>query len=255
MLLRIEAISRDFGGVRALDRVSLEVEAGTIHGLIGPNGAGKTTLLNIVSGLTPPSSGSIHFDGRPTQLLPAHRVAALGMGRTFQNIRLFPAMTCLENVIAGQHLVARRPLLPRLLCLPAARREEHALREQAMSCLKRVGLEQRASLLSNKLPYGERRRLEIARALASGPRLLLLDEPVAGMHHSGLQQVADLIRSLAEEGMTILLIEHNMSFVMNLCSRITVLNFGRVITTGHPEEVARHPEVIVAYLGGSHGDA
>ncbi|HAA04652.1 MAG TPA: high-affinity branched-chain amino acid ABC transporter ATP-binding protein LivG [Syntrophobacteraceae bacterium] len=255
MLLQIEAITRDFGGVRALDRVSLEVEAGTIHGLIGPNGAGKTTLLNIVSGIIRPTSGTIRFDHRPTQSLPPHRVAALGMGRTFQNIRLFPAMTCLENVMAGQHLVARRRLLPRLFCLPSVRREEHALRNQALSCLARVGLEQRAALPSVKLPYGERRRLEIARALASGPRLLLLDEPVAGMHHSGLQQVAGLIRSLADEGMTILLIEHNMAFVMSLCSRITVLNFGRVIATGTPGEVAQHPEVIAAYLGIGHGHA
>jgi ABC-type branched-subunit amino acid transport system ATPase component len=255
MLLQIKAVTRAFGGVRALDQVSLEVEAGTIHGLIGPNGAGKTTLLNIISGITRPTSGSIRFDRRPIHSLPAHRVAALGMGRTFQNIRLFPTMTCLENVIAGQHLVASRPLLPRLLCLPSARREERTLRDQAMDCLARVGLEQRAELPSVKLPYGERRRLEIARALASGPRLLLLDEPVAGMHHGGLQQVADLIRSLADEGLTILLIEHNMAFVMNLCSRITVLNFGRVITTGTPAEVAQHPEVIAAYLGGSHGRA
>jgi len=255
MLLEINAITRDFGGLRALDRVSLEVAAGTIHGLIGPNGAGKTTLINIVSGITRPTSGQIHLDQNPIETLPAHRVAALGMGRTFQNIRLFPAMTCLENVIAGQHLVAKRPLLPWLLYLPSARRQERSLRDQAMSCLTRVGLEHRAALLSAKLSYGERRRLEIARALASGPRLLLLDEPVAGMHHSGLQQVSELIGSLASEGMTILLIEHNMTFVMQLCSRITVLNFGRVITTGTPAEVAEHPEVVAAYLGGNHDHA
>jgi branched-chain amino acid transport system permease protein len=250
MLLELVEISRDFGGVRALDRVSFAVEAGEIHGLIGPNGAGKTTLINIISGITRPTSGCVHFRGEPIQELPSHRVAALGVARTFQNIRLFPAMTCLENVIAGQHLTAKRPLLPRLLNLPSARRQERDHREHAMACLHRVGIHERAAFLGGNLSYGERRRLEIARALASSPRLLLLDEPVAGMHRSGMQQVSDLIRSLAAEGMTVLLIEHHMAFVMELCSRITVLNFGRVITTGTPAEVACHPQVIEAYLGG-----
>ncbi len=251
MLLEINQITRHFGGLCALAGVSFGVENGSVHGLIGPNGAGKTTLINILSGITPATSGSLRLGGLRIETFPAHKVAALGVARTFQNIRLFPALTCLENVIAGQHLVAPRPLLPRLMCLPGARRQETAYQKQSQEILVRVGLGGRADLPAQHLSYGERRRLEIARALASRPRLLLLDEPVAGMRRQEMQGVADLIRSLAGEGMTILLIEHNMAFVMELCSRITVLNFGSVITTGSPAEVGVHPEVIEAYLGKS----
>jgi ABC-type branched-subunit amino acid transport system ATPase component len=249
MLLQVNNVVRTFGGVKALDGVSLAVERGEVHGLIGPNGAGKTTLINVLSGIIRPSSGEVLLDDNPVHSLPAHQLAARGVARTFQNIRLFPAMTCLENVIAGQHLVAPRPYFPRLFCLPSAGREEKALRCLAMDCLARVGIEARAHFPAKALSYGERRRLEIARALASRPRLLLLDEPVAGMRQQEVQQVGGLIQSLATEGMTILLIEHNMSFVMGLCSRITVLNFGRTLITGNPEQVSRHPEVIEAYLG------
>jgi len=252
MLLQVKDVTRTFGGVRALDGVSLDVEKGGVHGLIGPNGAGKTTLINVLSGITAPSSGTVMLDGIAVHGLPAHRLAAMGVARTFQNIRLFPAMTCLENVMAGQYLVASRPFFPRLFCLPSARRQEKEYREQAMQCLQRAGIEARAGFPAKALSYGERRRLEIARALASRPRLLLLDEPVAGMRQKGVQQVGSLIQSLAEEGMTILLIEHNMTFVMGLCSRITVLNFGRTLTTGNPEQVSHHPEVVEAYLGVNH---
>jgi ABC-type branched-subunit amino acid transport system ATPase component len=255
MLLEAKEVTMRFGGVQALDGVSLGVEAGTIHGLIGPNGAGKTTLINILSGVTHPTSGQVFFRGQPIHGLAAHRIAALGMARTFQNIRLFPTMTCLENVIAGQHLTAERPLLPRLLWLPSVSRKERDYREQAMACLERVGIAERASFSAGNLSYGERRRLEIARALASSPRMLLLDEPVAGMRQRGLRQIGDLVRSLAEQGMTVLLIEHNMTFVMDLSSRITVVNFGRALVTGTPTEVAEHPEVIDAYLGSEHGHA
>jgi ABC-type branched-subunit amino acid transport system ATPase component len=249
MLLEVKKVTRSFGGVNALDGVSLAVEKGGMHGLIGPNGAGKTTLINILSGIIAPNSGQVFFDGTPVHALPAHRLAARGVARTFQNIRLFPTMTCLENVIAGQHLVAPRPFLPRLFCLPSARREESRYGQQAMECLHHVGIADRAHFPAKALSYGERRRLEIARALASRPRLLLLDEPVAGMRKKGVQQVKSLIQSLAAEGMTILLSEHNMSFVMGLCSKITVLNFGRILITGSPEQVSRCPEVIEAYLG------
>jgi branched-chain amino acid transport system ATP-binding protein len=247
--LRVNSISRSFGGLQALLEVSFEVMRGTIHGLIGPNGAGKTTLINILSGVLSPTSGEVVYRGQALHRLPAHRVAAMGVARTFQNIRLFPTMTCLENVQAGHHLTARRPLLPRLLRLPSAQREDRKIEVQALAILARVGLDGKATHLARNLSYGERRRLEIARALSFSPSLLLLDEPVAGMRRAEATEVANLVRSLVGEGMTILLIEHNMSFVMNLCSRITVLNFGRVITTGSPGEVRGHQEVIKAYLG------
>jgi ABC-type branched-subunit amino acid transport system ATPase component len=255
MNLSVESISRSFGGVQALLEVSFDVELGTIHGLIGPNGAGKTTLINILSGVLPPSMGQVIYQGLALHHLPAHQVAALGVARTFQNIRLFPTMTCLENVLAGQHLTAERPLMSRLLRLPSAGREDRELEERAQDNLVRVGLEGKASQLARSLSYGERRRLEIARALALNPSLLLLDEPVAGMRRGEAAEVADLIRSLSRGGMTILLIEHNMAFVMEICSCITVLNFGRVITTGNPDTVRHHPDVIEAYLGSERGDA
>ena len=239
--LRIENVSRSFGGVRALDDVSFVVEPGTIHGLIGPNGAGKTTLINILSGLLPPNAGRMSYKNCDLHRLAVHQMAAIGIARTFQNIRLFPHMTCLENVEAGQHLTSRRSLLPRLLQLPSARREDRHLHERAMQTLGRVGLDDKADYQSRNLSYGERRRLEIARALSLNPSLLLLDEPVAGMRQGEAAVVADLLRTLCREGMTILLIEHNMSFVMSLCSRITVLDFGRVLTTGSPAEVRALP--------------
>ena len=255
MLLDIDQITRYFGGLCALAGVSFGIEAGCVHGLIGPNGAGKTTLINILSGVTPATSGSLRFSDRRIETFPSHKIANLGIARTFQNIRLFPALTCIENVIAGQHLVAERPLLPRLLCLPGAKRQEAVYKQESLDILVRVGLGDRADFSAQHLSYGERRRLEIARALASRPRLLLLDEPVAGMRRQEMQSVADLIRSLSAEGMTILLIEHNMAFVMDLCSQITVLNFGSVIMTGTPAEVTGHPAVIEAYLGKSDQNA
>jgi ABC-type branched-subunit amino acid transport system ATPase component len=247
--LVIEGVSRSFGGVQALEDVSFVVEPGTIHGLIGPNGAGKTTLINILSGLLPPTAGRMSYKSYDLHRLAVHQMAAIGIGRTFQNIRLFPHLSCLENVQAGQHLTSDRSLLPRLLQMPSARQEDRRLYERAMEMLSRVGLEQKADYQSRNLSYGERRRLEIARALSLKPSLLLLDEPVAGMRQGEATVVAELLRSLCHEGITILLIEHNMSFVMSLCSRITVLDFGRVLFTGTPAEVRASHEVIEAYLG------
>jgi ABC-type branched-subunit amino acid transport system ATPase component len=247
--LVIENVSRSFGGVQALENVSFVVEPGTIHGLIGPNGAGKTTLINVLSGLIPPSAGRMTYKDHDLHGLASHQMAAIGVARTFQNIRLFSHMSCLENVEAGQHLTSRRSFFPRLLQLPSARREDARLQQRAVEMLARVGLKDKALYQSRNLSYGERRRLEIARALSLNPSLLLLDEPVAGMRQGEAVVVADLLRSLCREGMTILLIEHNMSFVMSLCSRITVLDFGRVLTTGTPEEVRTCQEVIEAYLG------
>ncbi len=249
MFLEFEKISRSFGGVNALSEVSFGVQAKTIHGLIGPNGSGKTTLMNVVSGLTGPDAGRLLLDGRPIHRLRPHRIAALGVARTFQNIRLFPKMTCMENVIAGQHLMGGRALFPRLFRLPSARAEERQSVANAMACLAKAGIEGRARALAGSLSYGERRRLEIARAMALKPRILLLDEPIAGMRLREIEEMETLFRSLVESGVTILLIEHNMPFVMRLCQRITVLHFGQTVTTGAPEEVAEHPEVIEAYLG------
>ncbi len=249
MLLELEKISRSFGGVKALSEVSFGVRAGTIHGLIGPNGSGKTTLINVVSGLALPDAGSLLLAGTPIHGLRPHRIAALGVARTFQNIRLFPKMTCMENVIAAQHLMGGRALIPRLLRLPSAQVEERQSVSAAMSCLEKAGIEGRASVLAGSLSYGERRRLEIARAMALSPRLLLLDEPIAGMRLREIEEMEALFRSLARSGVAILLIEHNMPFVMRLCHTITVLHFGQTVTTGTPEEVAEHPEVIEAYLG------
>jgi len=247
--LVIENISRNFGGVRALDDVSFVVEPGTIHGLIGPNGAGKTTLINVLSGLLPPSAGRMSYKNYDLHRLAVHQMAGIGIARTFQNIRLFPHLSCLQNVEAGQHLTSRRALLPRLLQLPSAREEDRQLHERAMKMLNRVGLDRKAGYQSRNLSYGERRRLEIARALSLNPSLLFLDEPVAGMRQGEASVVAELLRSLCSEGITILLIEHNMSFVMSLCSRITVLDFGKVLFTGTPAEVRGSREVIEAYLG------
>jgi len=247
--LVIENISRNFGGVHALEDVSFVVEPGTIHGLIGPNGAGKTTLINILSGLLPPSAGRMSYKSYDLHRLAVHQMAAIGIARTFQNIRLFPHLSCLQNVEAGQHLTSGRALLPRLLQLPSARQEDRELYERAMKMLSRVGLDQKAGYQSRNLSYGERRRLEIARALSLNPSLLLLDEPVAGMRQGEASVVAELLRTLCNEGITILLIEHNMSFVMSLCSRITVLDFGKVLFTGTPAEVRASHEVIEAYLG------
>ena len=254
-LLEAKNITHRFDGLCAVDDFNFVLAPHELVGVIGPNGAGKTTLFNLITGVYRATEGTIEFAGEELVGQTPHSINKLGIARTFQNIRLFPAMTCLENVIAGQHLVALRPFFPRLFCLPSAGRQEKEHRRQAMDCLARVGIESKAHFPARALSYGERRRLEIARALASRPRLLLLDEPVAGMRQQEVEQVGSLIQSLAAEGMTILLIEHNMSFVMGLCATITVLNFGRTLVTGNPNQVSRHPEVIEAYLGASENNA
>jgi branched-chain amino acid transport system ATP-binding protein len=249
VLLSLRGVARTFGGLRAVDDASFEVARGTVHGLIGPNGAGKTTLINLISGLLAPTAGAIDLGGRPIAGLPPHRIAGLGVARTFQNIRLFPELTARDNVLVGQHLRRSPSLLARMLLLRSAREEDRAARQRAVALLTRVGLPGRVDEEARHLSYGEQRRVEIARALASEPSLLLLDEPTAGMNPGEVKGVAQLIRQVAAEGHSVLLVEHNVRLVMDVCDRITVLNFGKVIAEGAPAAVAADPEVITAYLG------
>jgi len=248
--LSLEGVERVFGGVRAVDGASFEVAPGAVHGLIGPNGAGKTTIINLVSGLLQPTAGTLRFEGRSIGARPAHRNAAPGIAPTFQNIRLFPDLSARDNVIVGEHLRRKESLGARLLGLPPARAAERLVRERAEALLERVGLHERRRDPVKHLSYGEQRRVEIARALASEPRLLLLDEPTAGMNPVEVESVAALIGKVAADGHSVLLVEHNVRLVMDVCHRITVVNFGKVIAEGPPAQVAEDPAVITAYLGG-----
>ncbi|MFD2093042.1 branched-chain amino acid ABC transporter ATP-binding protein/permease [Blastococcus deserti] len=248
-VVSLTGLGKEYGGVHAVRDVDLEVHGGEVVGLIGPNGAGKTTLVNMISGLVPPSSGSATVLGVPVGRTPVHRVAAAGVSRTFQHSKLFNRLSALENVLVGAHLVSRPTFLRRLLWLPSARRDEQAALAQAARCLRRVGLADLAGSRASALSYGDQRRLEIARALASEPSLLILDEPAAGMNRVEAARLSDLIRSLAADGLTILFIEHNVGMVLETCTRVVVLNFGEVIASGSPDAIAADPAVIEAYLG------
>ncbi len=249
-VLEVDDVTVRFGGLAALADVSFAIEEGSVFGLIGPNGAGKSTMFNAITGLRPPTAGAVRFRGEVVHQFPPWRIARRGVARTFQNIRLFPQLSAEENVLVARHCRSRTKLLPDLLGLPAARAEERANREMANDLLEALGLGARRTAIASSLPYADQRRLEIARALALEPRLLLLDEPAAGMNHSEKGAFIDLIRSLRERfDLTICLIEHHVPLVMGLCDQVMVLNFGRMIANGPPELVRNDPAVIEAYLG------
>jgi len=250
-ILRVADVTKRFGGLVAVDRVSFDVERGKVFALIGPNGAGKTTLFNSVTGLFPPTSGHIEFEGRDITGARPHQVASRGIARTFQNIRLFDYMTALDNVRVGQHCRMRAKLWDALFKTPLERREEQAVEERAWDLLRFVGIERQAHNYARNLPYGQQRRLEIARALATDPRLILLDEPAAGFTPQEKVQLMRLMEKVIGEGITVFLIEHDMKVVMGVANRIVVLDHGEQIAQGPPEEVRRNPRVIEAYLGKS----
>jgi len=249
ILLSLNNLTKSFGGLVAVAGVSLEVERGDVMGLIGPNGAGKTTVFNLITGASRPDDGHIFFDGHRLERLKPHRIVHLGLARTFQTIRLFPRLSVMENVLSGAHCRMKSPFIASLLRLPSQRREERAALTRAMSELKFVGLEDLWRAEAGSLSYGDQRRLEIARALAAEPRLIVLDEPAGGMNERETLELRDLVARIRAKDITIILIEHDMSFVMEVCNKIVVMENGAVIARGTPESVRRDQRVIEAYLG------
>ncbi len=248
-MLVLEQVSRFFGGLAALSNVSFDVREGQIMGLIGPNGAGKTTLLNLVSGLDKVSHGTIHFNGKPIHNQPPHLINRQGIARTYQNIRLFAEMSVLENVVVGTHTRGNAGLWDALLLLPRYRAEERLLRGLAQSLVDQLGLTEFSATPADALSYGDQRRVELARALATNPSLLLLDEPTAGMNAGETARLGERILKLREHGLTVLVIEHDMAFISQVCDEVVVLNFGEVIARGTPDTIKNDPLVIDAYLG------